>query len=247
MPIHYLRSLTSRQRTEHTNRQLGLSLAFIAGAVNAGGFLAVDRYTSHMTGIVSAMADDLALGNLTLALGGLGALLSFILGAASSAILINWGRRKELHSEYALPLLLEALLLLLFGLLGARMEHHQWLFVSSTTALLCFLMGLQNAIITKVSKAEIRTTHVTGLVTDLGIELGKRLYWNRNSHAPPVLANRKKMTLLAGMLSMFFGGGLLGAIGFKYLGFVATLPLGLLLLLLATIPVLDDVTERLHH
>jgi len=38
--------------------------------------------------------------------------------------------------------------------------------------LLCFIMGLQNAVITKISHAEIRTTHVTGLVTDVGIELG---------------------------------------------------------------------------
>ena len=44
---------------------------------------------------------------------------------------------------------------------------------------LCYIMGLQNAVITKISNAEIRTTHITGLVTDLGIEIGKMLYLNR--------------------------------------------------------------------
>ena len=59
MPIQYLRRLTSPQRTDDANRRLGQSLAFVAGAANAGGFLAVKQYTSHMSGIVSAMADDI--------------------------------------------------------------------------------------------------------------------------------------------------------------------------------------------
>ena len=171
MPIHYLRQLTGKTRTVRSNQQLGLALTFIAGATNAGGFLAVHQYTSHMTGIVSSMADRLALGEVALALAGLGALLSFISGSAISAILINWGRRRRMHSEYAAPLLVEAALLLLFGLLGARLAEHATLFAPWTVMLLCLIMGLQNAIITKISHAEIRTTHVTGLVTDLGIEL----------------------------------------------------------------------------
>ena len=62
--------LAGRDRTQHRNRQLGAVLAFVAGAVNAGGFLAVHRYTSHVTGLVSSVADDLVLGQLGLALAG---------------------------------------------------------------------------------------------------------------------------------------------------------------------------------
>jgi len=62
MPIKYARRLTGRRRSADANRHLGLVLAFIAGAINAGGFLAVQQYTSHMTGIVSSMADNLVLG-----------------------------------------------------------------------------------------------------------------------------------------------------------------------------------------
>ena len=54
MPLKFLLNLTSRERTLRTNRQLGCLLAFIAGAINARGFLAVRRYTSHMTGLVRA-------------------------------------------------------------------------------------------------------------------------------------------------------------------------------------------------
>ncbi|MFX4396989.1 YoaK family protein, partial [Acinetobacter baumannii] len=54
--------------------------------------------------------------------------------------------------------------------------------------LLCFIMGLQNAIITKVSQARIRTTHVTGITTDIGIELGKLAYWNPGGgEGPPAV------------------------------------------------------------
>ena len=62
MPQATMRHLVGRARTRHANRQLGVLLAFVAGAVNAGGFLAIRRYTSHMTGVLSGIADDLALG-----------------------------------------------------------------------------------------------------------------------------------------------------------------------------------------
>jgi uncharacterized membrane protein YoaK (UPF0700 family) len=126
--------------------------------------------------------------------------------------------------------------------MSGYLEHEHWLFVSAVTLLLCFTMGLQNAIITKVSHAEIRTTHVTGIVTDIGIELGKLFYWNR-SQGLPVNADAKKLQLLASLLSLFFFGGIVGAIGFKQIGFLSALPLALLLFTMAAIPVFDDLRE----
>lgn len=245
MPFYFVRRLTGRARTRHANRQLGALLAFVAGAVNAGGFLAIQQHTSHMTGMVSTMVDDLVAGRSSLFVAGLGALLSFMAGAATTAILINWARHRRMHSEYALALGLEAVLLLLFGLLGANLDLYVHVTFPATVLLLCYIMGLQNAIVTKISHAEIRTTHVTGLVTDLGIELGKLFYWNRH-HGPDspryVAANRDKLSLHGLILGMFFVGGVAGALGFKSLGFIATLPLALLLLLLALIPILDDLS-----
>ena len=234
-------------RTLQTNTRLGAVLAFVAGAANAGGFLAVGTYTSHMTGIVSALADHLVLGELALAAASLGALTAFLLGAMTTAWLVNWGLREKLKSAYGLPLLLESALLLIFGIFGAAINVWSNFFVPLTVLLLCFIMGLQNAVITKISKAEIRTTHVTGLVTDLGIELGKLLYVNRSqrSTAEPVRANRKKLRLQSILLSSFFAGAVCGALGFKFLGYVTTVPLALTLLILVWRPVAHDVRERL--
>jgi uncharacterized membrane protein YoaK (UPF0700 family) len=203
-----------------------------------------------MTGIVSTMADSLVLGDLNLVLASLGALLSFMLGAAASAVMINYARRQHLHSEYALPLLLEAALLIGFGLLGAQLSHVPGLFVPATVMLLCFIMGLQNAMITKLSQAEIRTTHLTGVITDIGIELGKLLYWNRLPDAPEaVRADRRRLAILASLVACFFAGGLTGALGFKHLGYISTLPLALLLCAFAAVPMSDDLRKmwRVAH
>lgn len=244
MPINYSRKLTGRVRTSHANRHLGYALTFVAGAINAGGFLAVEQYTSHMTGIVSSMADNLALGTFDIALAGVGALLSFIVGAACSAMLMHYSHQRDMHSEFALPLMLEACLLLCFGLLGARLADIDGLFVSVTVILLSFIMGLQNAVITSLSNAEIRTTHITGIVTDIGIELGKIAYPNRDNYAPgeKVAANRPRLRMLCLLFVFFFVGGVAGALGFKHLGYVATIPLALVLLGLASVPIADDLT-----
>ena len=84
MPLLTLQQLAARERTRQRNRQLGALLAFMAGAINAGGFLAVQRYTSHMTGVVSSIADDLVLGQGLLVLAGVGSLLAFMAGAAAT-------------------------------------------------------------------------------------------------------------------------------------------------------------------
>lgn len=219
-------------------------MALIAGAVNAGGFLAIQRYTSHMTGIISGIADDLIVSDLIVVLAGIAALLSFIAGAATTAIFINWARRRKLHSEYALSLALEAALLLLFGLLGANLNVLIEVFVPTTVLLLCFIMGLQNAIMTKVSRAEIRTTHMTGVVTDIGIELGRLIYWNKSKHLPPdenVRANRQKLKIYLSIFSAFLMGGIFGALAFKEVGYFTTVPIAIFLLLLAAPPILRDV------
>ena len=247
MPISYARRLTGHERTPGANRHLGVALAFVAGAINAGGFLAVREYTSHMTGIVSSAADQLVMGDMRLVLAAAGALLSFLLGAACTAILVNIIRRQGLRSGYALPLLLEALLLLLFGILGARLAEIDTLFVPLTVMLLCFMMGLQNAVITKVSHAEIRTTHMTGIVTDIGIELGKLAYWNgrTRAHQPKVTANLGRLLLMVSLLTAFFVGGVLGALGFKHLGYLSTIPLAAFLCVLGIVPVVDDALALL--
>ncbi len=243
----YLRKLTGLERSLKADIHLGLSLAFIAGAINAGGFVVVNQYTSHMTGIISSVADGLVLGDFRFALAALGSLLCFIFGAACTELMVNWARGRRLQSEYALPLILEAILLLVFGFVGRELHDHMGLFISFTVMLLCFMMGLQNAIITRISNAVIRTTHVTGIVTDIGIEFGKMLFWNRvidKENEAYVKANRSKLYLLINLLVMFFLGGVVGAFCFQRIGYITTIFISAVLFLLAIMPVIDDFRGR---
>ncbi|WP_088956276.1 YoaK family protein [Variovorax sp. HW608] len=238
-----LRFLTIRHRSPSTNRMLGLLLAFNAGAVNAGGFLVLHTYTSHMTGFTSQLADGLVLGQVRMLLNALGAILSFVAGAAVCAMLVNWGRQHRLHSVYALPLLLEAVLMFPFGLMGAVTLTWSTPFaVPLTVLLLSFIMGLQNAVASKTSGGSTRTTHMTGNITDLGMELGKMLYWNRRVAHGAVLVrhDRSRLKLAGGLIGMFVLGGVAGAVGFKFLGFVCVVPLAALLLALSVPPLIRD-------
>lgn len=239
MPLFYLRRLTGSKRTETANRHLARYLACVAGAANAGGFLAVRQYTSHMSGIVSAMADNLAVGSLPLVFSGLAAVLSFLLGAFLTTLFVRWARERRMESEYALPLLGEAILLVLFGFTGRVFTGGR---VLGTVMLLCFTMGLQNAIITKISDAVIRTTHLTGMVTDIGIALGRMVYRGSGKESDGALSTElNKLQLLGSLIVLFFVGGVIGAMGFRHAGFFFTLPLAAVLLLLAGMPVLDDM------
>jgi len=243
-----LRFLTNRHRAPSTNRTLGLLLAFNAGAVNAGGFLVLHFYTSHMTGFASQLADGLVLENSTLLMNALGAIVSFMSGAALCAVLVNWGRKHHLHSVYALPLILEAVLMFPFGLMGSVTLNWRTPFaVPLTVLLLSFIMGLQNAVGSKTSGGSIRTTHMTGNITDLGMEIGKMIYWNRSGRPAQmfVRADWQRMRMAGGLVLMFVVGGIAGAFGFKNLGFVCVIPLAALLLLLSVPPFRRDL-EKLH-
>lgn len=244
MPIDFARELTGAERTQQGNRRLGLVLAFVAGALNAGGFLAVKQYTSHVTGTVSSVADQAVLNRWDLVVDGVVSVLAFMLGAMCCALMVNFARRRALRSQYALVLLAEAGLILLFGLVGGQLLHEETLFVPLTVLLLWFIMGLQNAVITKLSNAVIRTTHMTGIVTDLGIELGRLAYINRHQmEGMQVVADRTRLKVLAGQLLTFLGGGIAGAYGFERFGYVSTVPLAVVLAAMALIPAMDDVQD----
>jgi uncharacterized membrane protein YoaK (UPF0700 family) len=242
VPLFYLRRLTGRHRSEAANRHLAWYLAFVAGASDAGGFFAAHHYTSHMSGVVSSMASDTALGNVILVLIGLASVLSFFCGSFLTTLFVRWARAKNMESVYALPLLAEAVLLLLFGLQGRVIaEEHDAI---GLIVLLCFSMGLQNAIITKLSDAVIRTTHVTGMVTDIGIAAGRILSAKWKAGDVDVEHEADTVRLLGALIVLFFTGGVIGALGFRHIGFVFTLPLALILVTLAALPIVADLRRQ---
>lgn len=222
------RALVSAHRSAGSDLALATILAGIAGAANAGGFFALGKYTSHMTGYLSQFADNIAVWNLQIALVSALAVSAFVAGAAFSAILINWARGRAGHQQYALPLVVQGLFMLCFAFGGLLTGGVGQIFA---LLCLCFIMGMQNATITKISGARIRTTHATGMVTDIGIELGRGLF-GRLRPTSGLKANRAKLRILLQLVSAFVLGGILGAIGYGVAGFLFSIPLAIILLAL---------------
>lgn len=238
-------ALAGGERDERRNRHLAYLLAWIAGVLNSVGFVAVGFYTSHMTGLVATVADQLVLGSVRIVLISLVAIVSFVLGAMACALQFNWARRRRRGDRFALVLFVEAVLILIVGGLAESVtwEHREWLIV----AVLGFVMGQQNAIITKVSNSTIRTTHVTGMVTDIGIELGKLVYLRRPDDPEPVLGDRRKLLMLSTLVSLFFVGGVIGAVGYLSIGFPTLLVPAALLLVIAVPPLLAGGDRPADH
>jgi uncharacterized membrane protein YoaK (UPF0700 family) len=202
-----MRLLTSHRRTAKSDRSLAIFLAFVAGSANAGGFILLGSYKSHMTGYLSQAADQLVLRNYVLVGIAILAICLFTFGAAMSAIAINWARGYQPRLQYILPLALQGMGFLAFSLTGHLVDYGASNRIIGL-GLLCFIMGFQNATITKISQSRIRTTHVTGMITDVGIELG-RFVFNLLFECPRIAADSTKLFLLLQLLGMFFFGALL--------------------------------------
>lgn len=200
---------------------LVLVLPAVAGAVNATGFLVVGVYTSHVTGSVARIGDELASHTYDGAIEAAWLVGAFFIGALTAAAFVERAPLTA-RARYVGPLILEALTLALFAWLswGGRIEVQERL--TLLRSLLCFAMGIQNALVTRLSKATVRTTHLTGVVTDIGIELVRVFLWMsqrrrdfRLATAPGYVARMalapelRKLRLHVSILASF----VLGAIG----------------------------------
>ncbi|MGE3714282.1 MAG: YoaK family protein [Alphaproteobacteria bacterium] len=211
---------------------VGGILAFVAGAINAGGFFAVGHYTSHMTGIASSIADHIVVNNVEAALLAAGFIIVFISGAATTSLIVHHARTHRLPNEYVPALILESILLLVFALGHYERVGAMPFWETYSVLLLCFIMGLQNAIITKISNARIRTTHITGLVTDIGIGIGR--YLHQFFFRDTLPADRTyDVGLYVLLVLSFVVGGVSGAYAYQLLGYLFTVPLVLIMMLLA--------------
>lgn len=225
-PFTFTRVLVARRRTQGNDLVLATVLAALAGAANAGGFFVLGQYTSHMTGYLSQLADNLALVQVKAVGVSLLALSSFVVGAGFSAILINGARLVGGRKQYAWPLVIQGAFLVCFSFGGVLSGEIGRLFALSC---LCFMMGMQNATITKISGARIRTTHATGMITDIGIELGRAVF-ARIRPGSGVRTDRQKLRILVQLVGAFLMGGLIGALGYGRVGFFFALPSALILM-----------------
>lgn len=198
-------------RTSNIDLVLAGLLSSIAGALNAVGFLIAGTFTANMTGNISAFADNFANGAVVMSMSFLGLVAAFICGASIAALVIQAGEKRNLRSIYSLAITAEAVILLLLGtvlILSFAHPHETFLVI-----ILSFVMGLQNAVTTMISRARVRTTHVSGMATDIGIELAALVgdAKSRKDASP-------KLKLHSLTLASFAIGGVCGALLFQLVG-----------------------------
>jgi uncharacterized membrane protein YoaK (UPF0700 family) len=214
---------SGKGRTYAHNLKLASILSCVAGVVNITGVLQVKVLTTNVTGHFAYFSEELSLRQYGLAFSFLVYTLFFLLGAFISSLLMEVGSGRQSHTTYVLPVSFEIILFLGLSLWSwSSFEPLPALVVAST---LLFAMGLQNALVTRISHSVVRTTHLTGLFTDLGIELAQ-IFQKANVKS----GLRKNILLKLSIITGFFVGCLVGGYTYSLLGLsTLLLPAGMLL------------------
>ncbi len=182
----------------------GLVLTLAAGIINAVGFLGQHHQAlSHMSGTVTTVGMELWRANYDIALHAFAVLAAFFAGCLISGALISQSTLR-LGRRYGVALSLESAALFLavyFLRRGGNTGDY-------LAALAC---GLQNAMVSSYSGSTMRTTHMTGMVTDLGIACG---HFFRG-----LTVDWYKFRLYGVLFLGFFAGGLVGALGYARFGY----------------------------
>ena len=197
-----------KSRTLKHNLQIATVLSFVAGIVNVTGYLSFKLFTTNVTGhfalfIYDVDHFDFWKGTIYFLF-----IFSFLFGSFSSSFLIEKFIENKKLNVFFLPTIVEILILISIGVLSNYIIINSPHFI---VCLLLFAMGLQNSFVTKISNAVVRTTHLTGLFTDLGIDISHLFFPKMYHHKEKLKSNIK---LRVYIISFFFAGGLTG--GFLY-------------------------------
>jgi uncharacterized membrane protein YoaK (UPF0700 family) len=211
-------------RTLQHNLQIASLLSFVAGVVNIAGFLSVKKLTTNVTGHFAFFVDEVLKQNPWAALNYFLYILFFFLGSFFSSYSVELVSTINDRLIYRVPVVVESLVLITVALFGHEMIAN----VPNLLAYsLLFAMGLQNSLVTTISNAVVRTTHLTGLITDLGIELSQLFFFTLKEQRGKLYASiRLRLTIVC----FFFLGGLVGGLIYSQIEIAALAFAGILLL-----------------
>jgi uncharacterized membrane protein YoaK (UPF0700 family) len=195
-----------KTRTLSHNLKIASLLSFVAGIVNVAGFFAVQRLTTNVTGHFAFFVDEVFKLNFWQGFIYFLYIFFFFLGSFVSNFLIEIISRKDDQYVYVVPASIECLILFAIGFWGQELIIKSPNFIAFS---LLFAMGLQNSLVTTISNASVRTTHLTGLFTDLGIELSQLFFYKEKEQKEKLISSiRLRFTII----SFFFIGGIVGGV-----------------------------------
>lgn len=192
--------------------QLAIFLSFVAGLINVCSFLSLQRFTTNVTGHFALFVEEILKSDFRMALTFLGFVLAFFLGSIVSNFLVEIITRINDTFKYTIPVAIEAILIFIAG---SAYRLYDPANPDIIAALLLFSMGLQNSLVTRVSNSVVRTSHLTGLFTDLGIEVSQ-LFFIKNHFKRTKIKISIQLRLT--IITFFFLGGLVGGVLYGYIG-----------------------------
>lgn len=192
------------QRTFTDDLRLGIMTAFSAGMINVASLILFFAFTSNVTGHYAILAEEIAKGKwYQVFIVFLWILLFFAGSFVSNAIIINMRGKLERWAR-GIPLLIEIICLTIVGVYGHLYYKETLMETEILVALLLFSMGLQNGLTATISNFAVKTTHLTGLTTDLAIYLSMATR-RKNREKPEV---RNKIVLMTSIASAYLVGGI---------------------------------------
>lgn len=226
-----------KSRTFQHNLKIASILSLVAGIVNVAGFLAIIQLTTNVTGHFAQFMYDVHNFEFWKGTVYLLYIFSFLWGAFISSFLIEIFKENKKLNVFVIPTMIEALILLSVALIGDFIKVD---YPDLIACVLLFAMGLQNAYVTKISNAIVRTTHLTGLFTDLGIEISHLFFPKTYPHKAHIKATLKMRIYI---IAFFFIGGITGNIFYSTLGLkLKTLAVAAVILLVSLF--YDDLLFR---
>lgn len=217
-----------KARTFIHNLRLAALLSLVAGIVNITGVLALKTLTTNVTGHFAYFAEEIMRKDYAIAITFLVFTLCFLLGSFTANTIVEIVLQKRPRLAHVVPIALEIIILtsvaLCFGTSSIYDMHGKM-----EAFLLLFAMGIQNSLVTKVSQSTVRTTHLTGLFTDLGIELSQLFFYKKPEQQAKLKTN---IYLRLSIISFFFIGCVLGGYAYGYLQ-IRTLLIASLVLVIA--------------
>ena len=201
-----------KTRTLSHNLKIASLLSFVAGIVNVAGFLAVQKLTTNITGHFAFFVDEIFKLDFWQGFVYFLYIFFFFLGSFISNFLIEFISQKNDRYIYIVPASIECIILFIIGFYGYKLITHHPNFIAFS---LLFAMGLQNSLVTTISNASVRTTHLTGLFTDLGIEFSQLFFYKAKEQKHRLISSIK---LRLTIISFFFIGGVMGGIIYTSMG-----------------------------
>lgn len=205
----------SNSRTFGDNLKLGVLTAFAAGMVNVVSLLLFLSFSSNVTGYYAVLAAEIVKGNWYQTAIVFAWIFLFFVGSFTANFMVIHFSKRNRYFAHSLPISLEILCMLAVGIYGDSFYQETLAETEILLSLMLFAMGLQNGLTASISNFAVKTTHLTGTTTDLGILFSmftKQEY--RLNHAL-----KQRAWLLASIMVAYVVGAIVAGITYFHIEF----------------------------